>query len=443
MTDPWSASVPVGTVIAGKYRVDHVLGVGGMGTVVAATHLDLDEVRALKLMHDSESENAVAVERFLREARAVVKLKSEHVAQVYDVGRLETGVPYIVMEYLEGSDLSRLARKGGAIAPSDVAYYILQACDAMAEAHALGVVHRDLKPANLFLTRRDDGSPCIKVLDFGISKLLSTASNPDLEITGKEVLGSPHYMSPEQMRSTKSADPRSDIWSLGAIMYRLITGRLPFPADSAMELAARILETVPQRPTAIRPEIPPGLEAVILRCLEKDPDRRLQSAQDLAAALVPFAPPEALDRLPSSRRLYSLIPRASLAPSGDATLTPFPSIPRAPALPSLPNSPATTTWPTLPTPAATTGTTASTTAGTAWGATGRTITEPPPFARPRRAPAIVVGALLLTTAAAVILSLSSGAAPDPPPTAAQPAIPLPLPPPPPAASSASVSVDRS
>ncbi|AKT42644.1 serine/threonine-protein kinase [Chondromyces crocatus] len=444
MSGPWTSPVPIGTLIAGKYRVDHVLGVGGMGAVVAATHLDLDEVRALKLMHEAESENPIAVERFMREARAAVKLKSEHVAQVYDVGRLDSGVPYIVMEYLEGSDLSRVARKEGALPPSEVAHYMLQACDAMAEAHALGIVHRDLKPANLFLTRRDDGSPCLKVLDFGISKILFQGSQPDLEITGKEVLGSPHYMSPEQMRSTKNADPRSDVWSLGAITYRLVTGRLPFPADSAMELAARILETVPQRPTAIRPEIPAGLEDVILRCLEKDPDKRIQSAHELAAALLPFAPTEALDMLPASRRLRSIAPprnsiappRNSIAPAAaDPTLTPlpFPAIPRPPAMPTLvgaASNAAQATWPSLPTPGP--GTTTGMSNLGAWGATGSDLVPPPSSTRPRRFLALSAGALVLAAAAVVVLTWSSGTPADSHAASGAVTAPLPAEPVPPA-----------
>ncbi len=319
---PWNVPVEVGAVLGGKYRVERVLGVGGMGAVLAATHLDLHEIRAIKLMHASESENALAVERFLREARAAVRLKSEHVARVYDVGRLDSGIPYIVMEYLEGHDLSRIARKHGALPVAEVVHYILQACDAISEAHSLGIVHRDLKPANLFLTRRDDGTPSVKVLDFGISKHTGPGSMSDMEITtAKDVLGSPHYMSPEQMRSTRAADERSDVWALGVILYRLITGKLPFPADTPMELCARILETVPERPSVLRPDMPLELEAVILRCLEKNPEQRVQTVAELAGALLPFAPTEALEILPMSRRLaLSIAPgRISFASIADMT----------------------------------------------------------------------------------------------------------------------------
>jgi len=414
MSGPWSSPVPVGSVLAGKYHVEHLLGVGGMGAVVAATHIDLDELRAIKLMHASESESPAAVERFLREARAAVKLKSEYIARVYDVGRLESGVPYIVMEYLDGHDLSRIARKQGPLPFEDVVHYMLQACDAISEAHSLGIVHRDLKPANLFLTRRDDGSPCIKVLDFGISKHTAPGAQIDMEITtGKEVLGSPHYMSPEQMRSTKSADARSDIWSLGAIMYRLITGRLPFPADTPMELALRIVETVPERPSALRPEIPAGLEAVILRCLEKDPAQRIQSATELASELLPFAPVDALEMTPLSRRFSR-----SIAPSGASLVSVVdasgagPSSPAAPSLPAFGPEAGQGTWPSLPTPPRQPGepSTEVSSPGTAWGATGHDVL---PAGRPARQKVLMAagaGALLFAIAAGVALSWSSGVA---------------------------------
>jgi len=165
-------SVGVGDVLAGKYRVEKILGMGGMGIVVAAMHLDLREMRAIKLIRP-DARSAQSVERFLREARAVVRLRSEHVAEVYDVGRLESGAPYIVMELLEGQDLSTISKMRGTLPIEEAVLYVTQACHALAEAHAAGIVHRDLKPGNLFLTRRPDGSVCIKVLDFGISGILS------------------------------------------------------------------------------------------------------------------------------------------------------------------------------------------------------------------------------------------------------------------------------
>src|SRR6478752_9937760 len=197
-----SNEVHEGQILAGKFRIERVLGQGGMGVVVAATHLQLDERVALKFLLPDALANPEAVERFAREARAAVKIKSEHVARVSDVGTLESGSPYMVMEYLQGEDLASWVRRNGAMPVPDAIEFLLQACEAIAEAHALGIVHRDLKPANLFVTRRVDGSPCIKVLDFGISKL--TAAGADQGITQTaSLLGSPLYMSPEQLAAAR------------------------------------------------------------------------------------------------------------------------------------------------------------------------------------------------------------------------------------------------
>jgi len=281
--------VLVGEVLAGKYRVERVLGMGGMGVVVAATHIDLREVRAVKLMRP-EAASEQSVERFLREARAVVRLRSEHVAEVYDVGRLDSGAPYIVMEMLEGQDLAAMQKRRGAFPIEEAVLYVSQACHALAEAHAAGIVHRDLKPGNLFLTRRADGSPCIKVLDFGISKH-TRPGNDDPEMTGaRDLMGSPLYMAPEQMRSASKVCARADVWALGAILYKLLTGRAPFQAATVPEIFAAVLAKAVKLPSAIRPDVPRGLDDVVLRCLDKHPTRRYAAAMDLLAALRPFGP---------------------------------------------------------------------------------------------------------------------------------------------------------
>ena len=216
--------VKLGEMLAGKYRVERVLGAGGMGVVVLARHVQLDQLVALKFLLAQSLTNPKVVARFEREARAVVKLKSEHVARVLDVGTMEAGAPYIVMEYLEGEDLSQTVERRGPLPVAEAVDYLLQACEALAEAHGMGIVHRDLKPGNLFLTRRVDGKSLVKVLDFGISKL--EGGREDLALTQPaEVVGSPKYMSPEQLRASRLADARSDIWSLGVILYELITDR--------------------------------------------------------------------------------------------------------------------------------------------------------------------------------------------------------------------------
>jgi serine/threonine-protein kinase len=210
-------AVRVGDVLSGKYRVERVLGTGGMGVVVAAHHLQLDERVAIKFLLPEGLKNAEALARFEREARAAVKIKNEHVARTIDVGKLENGAPYIVMEFLEGSDLASLLRARGALAIDETVEYVLQASEAIAEAHALGIIHRDLKLENLFVVRRADGLMSVKVLDFGISKVTGMAgSGRDVGMTRTStIMGSPLYMSPEQLHSTRDVDTRTDIWANG------------------------------------------------------------------------------------------------------------------------------------------------------------------------------------------------------------------------------------
>jgi serine/threonine-protein kinase len=284
-----SNEVHEGQVLAGKFRIERVLGQGGMGIVVAATHLQLDERVALKFLLPDALINPEAVERFAREARAAVKIKSEHVARVSDVGTLESGSPYMVMEYLHGEDLAAWVRRTGAMAVPEAVEFLLQACEAIAEAHALGIVHRDLKPANLFVTRRVDGSPCIKVLDFGISKLTVPGAVPEFGMTKTStVMGSPLYMSPEQMSSSRNVDMRTDIWALGVILYETLTGRVPFEAETMPQLCGMILQDPPRPIQELRPDLPQGLQHVVLRCLEKNRDRRFNNVAELAYALAPF-----------------------------------------------------------------------------------------------------------------------------------------------------------
>jgi serine/threonine-protein kinase len=270
-----------GSIVDGKFRIERVLGSGGMGIVAAATHIQLDQRVALKMLRDHLAANAELVERFTREARASAKLKNEHVCRVSDVGTTETGAPYIVMELLEGADLASVATNGPL--PIDtVVDYVLQASIAIAEAHSLGIVHRDLKPGNLFLTRGFDGSPMIKVLDFGIAKAQSTT---DFKITSTAtILGSPGYMSPEQLRSTRNVDARTDIWALGVILYELVSGRLPFAGESMTDLAVKVSIDPPDPLTGFDP----AFQAAVFRCLEKDPANRFQDVGQLAAALVPL-----------------------------------------------------------------------------------------------------------------------------------------------------------
>jgi serine/threonine-protein kinase len=288
-----SAPVRPGDVIGGKYRIERVLGAGGMGVVVAARHVQLGQLVAVKFLLPEAARRPEIAGRFLREAHAAVRLRSEHVARVFDVGTTDPpagsggeGAPYLVMEYLEGSDLAAAVERGP-LPIADAVGHVIQACDALQEAHGAGIVHRDIKPANLFLTRRPNGTALIKLLDFGISKMEAGEGEGRLTATST-VMGSPYYMSPEQLHAARNAEPRSDIWALGAVLYELLTGRTAFSGESLAEICTRVLATQPTPLRALRPEVPPGLEAVVLRCMEKQIDRRFGSVAELAAALGPF-----------------------------------------------------------------------------------------------------------------------------------------------------------
>jgi serine/threonine protein kinase len=287
-----TVSIRQGDVLAGKYRVERVLGVGGMGVVVLARHIELDEKVALKVLLPEWLADDDAVARFAREARAMVRIKSDHVARVTDVGTLDNGAPYIVMEYLEGEDLgARLERRG--VLPVDQAVdFLLQACIAVADAHAVGIVHRDLKPSNFFCIRRSDGETLIKLLDFGISRLSEATGAMSAFVTGASVMvGSPHYMAPEQMRAGANIDARTDVWALGIILFELLVGCPPYAADSMAELAFMVGNDPVPAVRRTRPDVPSGLEAVIGQCLKKDPNARYFDVAELARALLPFAPP--------------------------------------------------------------------------------------------------------------------------------------------------------
>jgi len=282
-----------GQVIAGKFIVEQVLGVGGMGVVVAAKHMQLGQKVAIKFLRKDAVKSQEAVNRFLREARSAVGLQSAHVVRVMDVGVLDDGMPYMVMEHLQGTDLNRVLEQRKTLPQEEAVDYVLQGMEAIAEAHALGIVHRDLKPANLFLTRSPDGSPLVKVLDFGISKAADTMGQQEQSLTATSaIMGSPLYMSPEQLRSSKNVDVRTDVWALGVILYELLAGQPPFVAETVTGLCAKIAADPATPLRAVNPGVSMGLEAVIMRCLEKDMARRFSTVADLALALHPLASAE-------------------------------------------------------------------------------------------------------------------------------------------------------
>ncbi|MET0792334.1 MAG: serine/threonine-protein kinase [Polyangiaceae bacterium] len=312
-----STLVREGETIAGKYRIDRVIGVGGMGMVMAAHHLELDDRVAIKFLLPETVASPEAVERFAREARAAVKIKNEHVARIADVGKLDDGTPYMVMEYLEGSDLAAWLIQQGPLPVEQAVEFVLQAGEAIAEAHSLGIVHRDLKPSNLFVTQRPDRGLSIKVLDFGISKTISLGRSGASMTRTAVMVGSPMYMSPQQIRSARDVDAQGDIWALGVILYELLAGVPPFDGENLAELVNRIISEAPPSIRSYRPEVPEALEQVILRCLARELDVRFATIAELAQALLPFAPRRAVA---SIERISGVRPATNtvnlLAPQG-------------------------------------------------------------------------------------------------------------------------------
>jgi serine/threonine-protein kinase len=258
-----------GTVLLGKYRVDGEIARSRMGVVLKVHHLHLGEDAAMKILSPEAAASPEIHARFRWETQSVLQLRGPHVARVIDVGLLPDGAPYVVMEYLRGLDLAHELDRRGPLAVGEAVDYVLQACGALAEAHAHGLVHRNIKPSNLFLTARPDGPPVVKVLDFG----LSTAG------TAGDAAGAWKYMAPEQMTAIDDVDPRTDVWALGVVLYECLTGRRPFK-PRAHDVG---------EPPPMDARIPAGLQAVVLHCLESDRSMRPPSVAALATALASFA----------------------------------------------------------------------------------------------------------------------------------------------------------
>jgi serine/threonine protein kinase len=273
-----------GAVLGGRYAVDRVLGQGGMGVVVAARHIELRQRVAIKMLLASEHQDAELLRRFERESRSVAELSSEHVARVTDIGTFEDGSPFMVMEYLEGEDLQARIDREGPLPIALAVRLFAQAAIGLGDAHEHHVIHRDVKPSNLFLTRRRSGRLVLKVLDFGIAK----ADDEPLEASMTSIsslIGSPQYMSPEQLCDPRAVDPRTDVWSLGASFYEAISGCAAFPADSLPELHMKVLAFEPPRLSSLRPDCPPELDLIVQRCLAKDAAQRFASMSELQHAL--------------------------------------------------------------------------------------------------------------------------------------------------------------
>ncbi len=281
-----------GEVLADKYRVESLVGLGGMGAVITAIQLELGRRVAIKLLPPRAAESSVAVERFLREARSASAITNDHVVRVYDVGRLPGGAPYMVMEYLPGVTLGALTAQRGPLPIAEVVDYALQACVALAECHAIGIVHRDLKPDNIMVLQRPGQLGFVKVLDFGISKSDWFSVEPEFtpNLTGTtDVFGTPTHMSPEQVRSSKSVDQRTDVWALGVVLYEVLTAAPPFMAETLPALSAAIVSDDPVHPTDRRADLPRELGDVVVACLAKKPEDRPQSVAQLAEMLRPWA----------------------------------------------------------------------------------------------------------------------------------------------------------
>ncbi len=318
---PPGSPLRLGDTVASKYRIEREVGRGGMGIVFAARHMTLDRLVAIKVMKHELLEDPRAVKRLLFEAKSAAKIQSEHVSRVLDVGTLPDGVPYIVMEYLDGQDLGALIDRSGPMGVEQAVRFVLQACEALSEVHVANLVHRDLKPGNLFIARQADGSPAMKIVDFGISKYVGGPGGKLAKTTSPHVLGSPFYMAPEQMRAD-SVDARSDIWALGAILFEMLTGRTPFTGETLPEVYAAVLGDPPPPISELRGDVPPPIDDIIQCCLEKSAANRFDDVAALAVALAPYGGPPAQQ---SVERITRVLRNASGAMQGAESEGPGPS----------------------------------------------------------------------------------------------------------------------
>jgi len=282
LVDAAAETLPEGTLLDGKFRIVRCVGIGGMGSVYEIRHELTKHRRALKLLHRQLATDREAVERFLREASAAGRIDNPHITETFDAGWLASGDPYLVMEYLEGEALDERLASGGL--PLDEALLLVaQTCRALHAAHGAGIVHRDLKPENLFIVIRDE-RPFVKVLDFGIGKFEDARAVSRATMEGA-FMGTPYYMSPEQFLDGKKVDARSDVYSLGVILYECVTGQHPYPCDTLARLATKIMVEEPAAPSSLRSGLPSGVDAVLARALAKRADDRYPTAEAMAVEL--------------------------------------------------------------------------------------------------------------------------------------------------------------
>jgi serine/threonine-protein kinase len=355
-TDPALQGIPrVGDeILNGKYTVEHVIGIGGMGVVCSAVHKQLKQRVAIKFL-SGQMRSQELVDRFIREGQAAVRIKSEHIATVLDVGVLENGTPYLMMEHLAGADLSDYLLERKSLPIEEAVDFVLQALDALAVAHNAGVIHRDLKPSNLFVTQRADGSPLVKVLDFGISKITEAGPSPTATLTRPGMmLGSPRYMSPEQLRNASSVDHRADIWAMGIVLQELLSGRPPFDADTFTALCTAIVSDAPTPLRSLVPDAPEELEHIVQKCLERKADDRFQNVAELAQALAPFAPEDSRHIATRISKTLGQIPNKT-PPGGYTSTKVSAGTPKPNQQRTLPLADPNSVRPSVPSPMASTG----------------------------------------------------------------------------------------
>jgi serine/threonine-protein kinase len=318
-----------GTIIGGKYRLDRPVSRGGMGSVWAARHVQLGSPVAVKFMDPTYVSSPVFRARFEREARASATLQSPHVVSVQDYG-VDGGVPYLVMELLHGEDLHARLERSKRISPDDAWRILVQIGKALRRAHEAGLVHRDLKPRNVFLATIDDDE-VVKILDFGIAKETGVSVAGDATKTG-EIVGSPHYMSPEQLRADRGLDGRSDLWSVGVILFRCLTGQLPFPGEVLGSVMAKILVDEIPPASRIAPDLPPSVDAFFARALARDREQRFQSVRELV---------DAFGQIVGARARLGTLQGDVMSPVAllNTAVTPLPLPLAPPPLPLTPNTP--------------------------------------------------------------------------------------------------------